>query len=89
MTLDFYLQYYHPGISKNDLEVSDVRGYWKLKKPCPGGEQCRHAFRGELGPCKGGGELVISFSQRDRDARGRFLRPYREWESWQNQKGVN
>jgi hypothetical protein len=76
-----YLRLYHPRYTEADLEPAQSRGNWRVKGGCPGGKDCRHAFRGALGPCAGGGDLIISFSQPGRDEKGRFLRPYRYWES--------
>ena len=71
--------YYRCGI--DDAVISDVRGSWTRKRPCPGGAECRHAFRGALGPCGGGTKLSLTYAEYGkRDSRGRFVRPYRAWE---------
>lgn len=85
MNLETYLKFYHPNIDINDLEITDTKGYWRVKGGCKGGDECSHAFRSALGSC-GGGELTISFSEHGRDEKGRFLRPYREWEKWRDSK---
>jgi hypothetical protein len=76
-------------VTPDDVTLSPVKGYWSLKQPCPGGEECRHAARMALGPCSGGGRVAIHYGQYDRDAQGRFLRPYREWERQWEEKGAN
>lgn len=78
---EWFLRNYHPHLTVADLELTDTRGYWRVKGGCLGGEACRHAFRGEFGPCQGGGELTLYFIQPGRDSLGRFLRPYRYWEA--------
>lgn len=80
MPLESFLKLHHPHLTVDDLEITDSRGNWRVKAGCPGGENCRHAFRGYIGPCDGGTELIVHFAEYGRDAKGRFLRPYREWE---------
>lgn len=64
-----------------DVDISDTKGFWYVKDGCKGGEQCRHAFRGELGPCDGKGKLIVSYSEHGlRERNGRWIRPYRVWE---------
>jgi hypothetical protein len=69
------------GISLSEITPSETKGYWKLKQPCPGGDGCRHAFRGYIGACDGGGALTVSFINPGRDAKGRLLSPYRFWKA--------
>jgi hypothetical protein len=72
----------HHSLTLADVElIEDVPGYWQVKEPCPGGLECRHAFRGAVGPCDGGTRTTIQLAEPGRDARGRFLRPYRVWET--------
>lgn len=69
------------GLSPQDVVPADGKGYWRVKGGCKGGEQCRHAFRGELGPCDGKVGLTLSYGEHGvRDQRGRWVRPYRVWE---------
>lgn len=79
--LGVYLRRCFPEYAEADLEPTEIPGYWRVKVGCPGGKNCRHAFRGALGPCYGGGEMTIAFSQPGRDRYGRFLRPHRYWET--------
>lgn len=83
-----WLKWNHPGITPDMLERASTPGYWRVKDKCPGGERCRHAFRGVMGPCDGDVELTISFSEHgQRDAKGRFVKPYRAWEAWRKLHG--
>lgn len=67
-------------LTPDDVVLSDVPGYWRVKEPCPGGKQCRHAFRGALGPCAGGGTLTLKYAEYGlRNERGQFVSPYRYW----------
>lgn len=75
-----YMRTYHPHLDPLLLIPAESRGYWEVPGGCPGGEQCRHAFRAALGPCQGGTAMSVSFFEHGRDDRGRFVRPYREWE---------
>ena len=85
MRFEDYLFHYH-NLTPADIEISDVPGCWYVKSLCPGGEKCRHAFRGVLGHCEGGTRLTISYSEHGkRDSKGRFVRPLREWEQQKQQ----
>lgn len=61
-----------------ELEPTETPGYWRVKGGCPGGNNCRHAFRGVLGPCDGGTKLTRSYRDSYRE-NGRFVSPYRTW----------
>jgi hypothetical protein len=76
-----YLKIHHYGVTPDDLEITDTRGFWRFKARCPGGENCRHAFRGHTVACEGGGQITLYIYQSGRDHNGRFLRPYRLWEA--------
>lgn len=67
-------------LTVDDVVITRTRGSWELKGGCPGGEGCRHVFRGYIGPCEGGGRLTIYYASTGRDARGRFMSPYRVWD---------
>jgi hypothetical protein len=68
-------------LSLDDVQIASSRGYWELKELCPGGERCKHAFRGYIGPCSGGGRLSIHYATYGkRDGNGRFLSPYLVWD---------
>ncbi len=83
-----YLDLYHPHIKIDDLEISDSKGYWRVKGGCKGGINCTHAFRRALGPCEGKTDLTISFSEHGkRDENGRWINPYRVWEAWRELYG--
>jgi hypothetical protein len=67
------------GFNPTELTPDDVPGYWSTR--CEGGDKCRHAFRIVLGPCDGSAPLSVFFAEHGtRDERGRWVRPFREWE---------
>lgn len=79
--LENYLRYKHPDYTLEDIEATNSSGYWRVKNGCPGGKDCRHAFRGALGSCDGSTDLTIYFSEHGkRDEKGRWIKPYRVWE---------
>ncbi len=68
-------------LKPDDVEMTDSKGYWAVKGGCRGGLECRHAFRGELGPCEGGTRLTIYYAEHGvRERNGRWVSPYRIWE---------
>lgn len=73
-----YLDLYY-NLKPEDVEISDTPGSWRVKKLCPGGEECRHAFRIALGPCSGGRETFIYYAEHGAREKGRFVSPFREW----------
>jgi hypothetical protein len=74
-----YLRFYHPRLTPDDLVLSSVRGYWRMKEPCDGA--CRHPIHGTLGN-RSPAYHTISFGEHGtRDRFGRFVRPYRVWEA--------
>jgi hypothetical protein len=69
--------------SPDDVVVTEARGYWHMKAPCPGGDGCRHGSRAEMGPCDGSEVLSVDYSEHAvRGEEGRFVPPYRAWEAW-------
>ena len=92
MSFEAHLRTYH-GYSLDEVEPTPSRGYWVVKAGCPGGQQCKHAFRIAGGTCRGDVRLTVYFQDPDyRDARGRFLSPYRTWraerEKLEGQRGA-
>jgi hypothetical protein len=79
MTFAQYVQLAY-GYSPADLEPTEVRGSWRVKAGCPGGAQCRHAFRVAGYLCDGTTPLFVRYAEWDRTPHGKFQRPYREWE---------
>jgi hypothetical protein len=35
--LNEYLRYYYPHLTVDDIEPTNVKGYWQTKEMCPGG----------------------------------------------------
>lgn len=66
-------------LTPDDVTPGDTPGHWYVREPCPGGDDCRHAFRGELGPCDGGQRLTVYYRDEHRDLDGRWLSPHRTW----------
>ena len=74
-----YLRYHHENISIDDLWITDVKGYFRLKKKCGGKGVCSNPIHTCLFN-EGGVHHTISFLDDTRDRlTGRFLSPYRTW----------
>lgn len=77
--LDSHLRLYY-GIGLDDVEITDTRGYWQMKKPCGGFGKCSsplHSFMFNEDPiCH-----TVSFIEPMRyyGDGGRFQSPYRTW----------
>lgn len=73
-----YLRLRHPDIQYEDLEISDVPGYWRIKIPCDGKTGCRHPIHSclfnEYPSCH-----TISFRDENHTLDGKFASPYRTW----------
>lgn len=78
--LALHLSFYHPGVTLADLERTETRGYWRMKSPCAGANQCSSPLHGFLGNA-GGCHHTIEFSEHGRRENGRFLKPHRVWEA--------
>ncbi len=66
-----------------ELEITDVPGYWKDKHPCKGAGACRHPMHAVMF-CEAGTRHTYRFRENDRDSNGRFMRPFRAWEELRN-----
>lgn len=78
-----YFRWKHRIESVDDIEITDIPGYWQIKAGCPGGENCRHASRIAGMCCDGTRPLTIYFAEHGvRDAQGRFVKPHRAWQAW-------
>lgn len=84
--LSNYLRMHHPTLTAEELEITDTPGFWRVKGGCPGGDDCKHAFRGALGRCAGGDLTVYVAEPRVRDRHGRFVSPYRIWREAKEQQ---
>jgi len=77
--LENYLKLYHRNITIDDLEITDTKGYWRIKKPCGGLKGgCRNQIHTTLfneGPI----QHTISYFDNTRDSNGRFTSPYKTW----------
>lgn len=74
--LEFFLKVNY-NLSLNDIDISDVKGYWRIKKPCD--NTCKHPIHSCLGN-KGSTNHTIYFAEGGaRDSNGHFLSPYRVW----------
>ncbi len=75
----------HYGIENpGQVRRTSTPGYWEVVGGCPGGENCKHAYRGVLGSCDGD-QLTLYFAEHNpiaRDENGRFASPYRAWYAW-------
>lgn len=75
--LDLHLRI-HYSLTADDVEISDVRGFWYIKELCD--ENCHHPIHGCLG-CEGRIHHTISYKPFGRDSKGRFLSCYRVWDA--------
>ena len=79
MNFEWYIWNYY-GYRPDELEITNVPGVWRVIEGCPGGGDCKHAFRIAGLVCDGKKELTVSYTEwGKRDKRGRFVSPYREW----------
>ena len=74
----FYFRFYHGIQSPDEVEPTDVPGYWRVKAGCPGGA---------LGPCNGKTELTLHFEEHNAIENGRFVSPRRAWYAWKELYG--
>lgn len=79
MTLAQYLRWYHDA-DMSDFTPIESPGYWQRKEPCGCRGKCSSvAYHGCWG-FEGPTHHTIHYQDPDyRDARGRFLSPYRTW----------
>lgn len=80
--LERYLRIYH-SLTLNDVEITDGRGYWRLKELC--NETCCHPIHMCLG-CEDRTHHTINFIQDYRGDDGRFRSPYIVWKILHNHK---
>lgn len=74
--LRHYLRLYHRA-TLDDVEITDVPGYWKRKLPCDGQGSCHSPIHWCLGN-QGQIRHTISYQDEGR-VNGRFASPYRTW----------
>jgi hypothetical protein len=73
-----HLRWHNPHLTVDDLEVTEVPGYWRIKTACGGRGHCASPLHGCLfneGPVR----HTIHFTDPSRDRSGRFASPYRTW----------
>ena len=75
--LNSHLMFNH-SLTIDDVEITDVRGYWRTKELCD--ENCHHSIHGCLG-CGDRTHHTISYTPYGRDEKGRFLSCYRVWDA--------
>lgn len=79
------MEYFHVryGITdRRQVRRADSPGYWEVLGGCPGGADCKHAFRGTVGSCDDGSRLTIHFEEHNARENGRFVSPRRAWYAW-------
>lgn len=77
-----HLRLYH-SLSLNDVEITDTKGYWRIKKLC--GINCHHPIHLCLG-CRDRMHHTIYFTQHHRNDKGQFRSPYRVWKVLHQEK---
>lgn len=84
-----YLNLYHRKVSIDDLIITDTPGYFRLKKKCGGRGICNNPIHTFLFN-EGGIFHTISFFDNARDkTNGRFISPYRTWETLKESGALN
>ena len=73
--LERHLRTYH-SLTLEDVEITDTKGYWKIKKLCD--ETCHHPIHTCLG-CEGRSHHTISYALHGRNEKGQFESPYEVW----------
>lgn len=73
-------------INLDDLEISNVPGYWQDKEPKVHHD---HPLHGCIG-CKGPFRAAYVYTDSFRDPKtGKFASPYRTWRKIYNQQSIN
>jgi hypothetical protein len=79
--LSRYLRIYFPKLTIDDLEISDSRGYWYIKKPCGGREGgCTNMIHTTLFN-EGSMQHTISYTDDFRGRNGKFKSIYETWKT--------
>lgn len=82
---EWHLSLYHR-LKPEDVEVTDVPGYWRMVIPCAGRPECGqpiHLAMFNEDPMK----HTVYYLDHDRDGSGRFLSPYRTWRAlWERRE---
>jgi hypothetical protein len=77
--LEFYLRVHFPKLTVDDLEITDTKGYWRIKKPCGGRVGgCTNMIHTTLfneGPI----QHTISYYDSWKSKDGRFKSIYETW----------
>lgn len=74
------------GLTIDDVEVTDTKGYWKRKKFCGGLGVCResiHSCIGNEGPIQ---HTIYYVERYSSVKRGRFVSPYTTWQYYYDKK---
>ena len=70
------------GVEPNEVEVTDVPGYWRMKEICGGRGKCTSPLHGFM-LCELGIQHTLYFAEHARrDERGRFVSPFIAWKVW-------
>jgi hypothetical protein len=81
------LRTYYPKLTIDDLEITDSKGYWKIKKPCGGKSGgCTNMIHTTLfneGPM----QHTISYHDSWKGRDGRFKSQYETWETLKKNVG--
>ena len=72
-----HFQRCHRVTSLDEVEATEVRGYWRRREPC--GDGCREPIHAYLG-CAGPMHHTMSYLDPPRDEHGRWSSPYRTWQ---------
>ena len=75
--LERHLRTYH-SLTLEDVEITDTKGYWKIKKLCD--ETCHHPIHTCLGN-EGRMHHGIYCVRYERNDKGQFKSPYQIWKA--------
>lgn len=78
-----YLRLYHSPLTLDEIEITDTKGYWRIKKLC--GIDCHHPIHLCLG-CRDRMHHTVYFTQHHRNDKGQFRSPYRVWKVLHEEK---
>lgn len=80
-----HLRIYH-SLTLHDVEITDVKGYWRLKKLCD--ENCCHPIHTFLGNKDRIHHTISCTEHGVRNEKGQFVSPHRIWNILYNQKNA-
>lgn len=78
-----HLRIYH-SLTLDDVEITDVKGYWRLKKLCD--ETCHHPLHTFLGNEERIHHTISCTEHGVRNEKGQMVSPHRVWNALRKKK---